>query len=154
MDAVVQNPQKSSGYDQGTTMRKKHVSRDSKMCCCCRFCCGAPTTDERIHAPGHRYSMMHRRLTTAGIDVAPHYHQLLIMRSRRWRRCIHAHIMAWWGVSPCQWSSSCFCLSLIPGLSSSCSFLSVFAIFTYTSHLTTWYHTAVCVLLALSLIHI
>ena len=19
--------------------------------CCCRFCCGAPTTDERIHAP-------------------------------------------------------------------------------------------------------
>ena len=30
---------------------KKHASRDSKMCCCCRFCCGAPTTDERIHAP-------------------------------------------------------------------------------------------------------
>ena len=30
---------------------KKHVSRHSKMCCCCRrFCCGAPTTDERIHA--------------------------------------------------------------------------------------------------------
>ena len=49
---VVQNPQKSSGYDQGTTMRKKHVSRDSKMCCCCyRFWCGAPATDERIHAP-------------------------------------------------------------------------------------------------------
>ena len=52
MDVVVQHPQKSSGYDQGTTMRKKYVSRDSKMCCCCcRFCCGAPTTDERIHAP-------------------------------------------------------------------------------------------------------
>ena len=52
MDVAVQNPQKSSGYDQGTTMRKKHVSRDSKMCCCCcRFCCGAPTADERIHAP-------------------------------------------------------------------------------------------------------
>ena len=31
---------------------KKHVSRDFKMSCyCCRFCCGAPTTDERIHAP-------------------------------------------------------------------------------------------------------
>ena len=31
---------------------KKHVSRDSKMCCCCcRLCCGALTTDERIHAP-------------------------------------------------------------------------------------------------------
>ena len=52
MDVFAQNPQKSSGYDQGTTMRKKLVSRDSKMCCCCcRFCCGAPTTDERIRAP-------------------------------------------------------------------------------------------------------
>ena len=52
MDVFVQNPQESSGYDRGTTMRKKHVSRDSKVCCCCcRFCCGAPTTDERIHAP-------------------------------------------------------------------------------------------------------
>ena len=26
----------------------------------------------------HRYSMMHRRLTTARIEVAPHYHQLLV----------------------------------------------------------------------------
>ena len=25
----------------------------------------------------HRYSMMHRRLTTAGIEVAPHYHHQL-----------------------------------------------------------------------------
>ena len=25
------------------------------------------------------YSMMHRRLPTAGIDVAPHYHQLLVV---------------------------------------------------------------------------
>ena len=50
MDVVVQNPQKSSGYDQSTTTR--NVSLDVKMCCCCcRFCCGAPTTDERIHAP-------------------------------------------------------------------------------------------------------
>ena len=27
----------------------------------------------------HPYSMMHRRLTTAGIEVAPHYHQLLVI---------------------------------------------------------------------------
>ena len=27
----------------------------------------------------HRYSMMHRRLTTAGTEVAPHYHQLLVI---------------------------------------------------------------------------
>ena len=31
MDVGVQNPQKRCGYDQGTTMRKKRVSRDSKM---------------------------------------------------------------------------------------------------------------------------
>ena len=28
----------------------------------------------------HRYSMMHRKLTSAGIEVAPHYHQLLVYR--------------------------------------------------------------------------
>ena len=27
----------------------------------------------------HRYSMMHRRLITAGIEVASHYHQLLVL---------------------------------------------------------------------------
>ena len=50
VDVVVQNPQKSNEYEYG----KKHVRRDSNMCCCyrCRrFCFGAPTTDERIHAP-------------------------------------------------------------------------------------------------------
>ena len=28
----------------------------------------------------HPYTMMHRRLPTAGIEVAPHYHQLLVIR--------------------------------------------------------------------------
>ena len=46
VDVVVQNPQKSNEHEYA----EKHVRRDSKMCCCCRFCCGAPTTDERIHA--------------------------------------------------------------------------------------------------------
>ena len=27
----------------------------------------------------HPYSMMHRRLSTASIEVAPHYHQLLVV---------------------------------------------------------------------------
>ena len=27
----------------------------------------------------HPYSMLHRRLPTAGIEVAPHYHQLLVL---------------------------------------------------------------------------
>ena len=36
----------------GKALRLGQLSRDSKMCyCCCRFCCGAPTTDETIHAP-------------------------------------------------------------------------------------------------------
>ena len=46
----------------GTTdYEKKLVSRDSKMCCCCcHFCCGAPATDERIHAPVlHDASQIH-----------------------------------------------------------------------------------------------
>ena len=71
---VVQNPQKSNVYEY----EKKHVRRDSKMCCCCccRFCCGSPTTDERIHAPVlHDASQIDY---TAGIEVAPHYHQLLV----------------------------------------------------------------------------
>ena len=29
----------------------------------------------------HPYSMMHRRLPTAGIEIAPHYHQLLVLYS-------------------------------------------------------------------------
>ena len=33
----------------------------------------------------HPYSMMHRRLHTAGIEVAPHYHQLLVL----YRECDH-----------------------------------------------------------------
>ena len=53
-----------------------------------------PYSIERIHAPvlhrkntrtrtpskeyTHPYSMMHRRLSTAGIEFAPHYHQLLV----------------------------------------------------------------------------
>ena len=39
--------------------------------------CGAPTTDERIHAPVlHDASQIDY---TAGIEVAPHYHQLLLV---------------------------------------------------------------------------
>ena len=54
---------------------KKRVSRDSKMyCCCCRSAVvlRLPTKEYT-----QRYSMMHRRWTTAGIEVAPHYHQLV-----------------------------------------------------------------------------
>ena len=39
----------------------------------------------------HPYSMMHRRLPTAGIEVAPHYHQLLVNQCqlRRAEQSIH-----------------------------------------------------------------
>ena len=43
---------------------------------------GAPTKE---YAQAH--SMMHRRLTTAGIEVAPHYHQLLVDSKRRTSNC-------------------------------------------------------------------
>ena len=38
----------------------------------------------------HPYSMMHRRLPTAGIEVAPHYHQLLVTRQPRELRMLSA----------------------------------------------------------------
>ena len=39
----------------------------------------------------HPYSMMHRRLPTAGIEVAPHYHQLLVNQCqlRRAEQSLH-----------------------------------------------------------------
>ena len=46
---------------------------DSQMCCCC---C-APTKEYTYPS-----SMIHPRLTTAGIEIAPHYHQLLILPTR------------------------------------------------------------------------
>ena len=57
-----------------------------------------------------------------------------LLRRLSGARYIHAHIMALWGVSRCQCSSSSFCLWLIPRLSSAChSFLS------YSHILGTWY---------------
>ena len=37
--------------------------------------------------------MMHRRLTTAGIEVAPHYHQLLVHQNRMLPRFADLHAM-------------------------------------------------------------
>ena len=39
----------------------------------------------------HRYSMMHRRLTTAGIRVAPHNHQSLVLLLLLYVYCSRAH---------------------------------------------------------------
>ena len=77
MDVVVQNPQKSSGYDQGTTMRKNMGVVTPR--CAAAAVVSAVVLRRPTKEYTHRYSMMHRRLTTAGIDFAPHYHQLLVM---------------------------------------------------------------------------
>ena len=83
-------PSKSNEYEY----EKEHLlRRDSKMCCCCcRLCCGARTTNERIFS--HPYSMMHRRLPTAGIEVAPHYHELLISKKESSSKdlCVYGYI--------------------------------------------------------------
>ena len=55
---VVQNSQKSSGYDQGTTMRKN-------MWVVTPTCAAAAVVSAVV-------------LRTAGIEVGPHYHQLLV----------------------------------------------------------------------------
>ena len=38
----------------------------------------------------HLYSMMHRRLPSVGIEVAPHHHQLLVMGQGRESEAIKA----------------------------------------------------------------
>ena len=73
---VVQNPQKRFGYDQGTTMRKNMSVLTPR--CAAAAVVSAVVLRRPTKEYTHRYSMMHRRLTTAGIEVAPHYHQLLV----------------------------------------------------------------------------
>ena len=73
---VVQNPQKSSGYDQGTTMRM--IMWVVTPGCAPADVVSAVVLRRPAKEYTHRYPMMHRRLTTAGNKVAPHYHQLLV----------------------------------------------------------------------------
>ena len=76
MDVVIQNPQKSSGYDQGTTMRKNMLVVTPR--CAAAAVVSAVVLRRPTKEYTHRYSMMNRRLTTAGIEVAPHYHQIVV----------------------------------------------------------------------------
>ena len=86
MDVVVQNPQKSSEYDQGATMKKNMYVVTPR----CAASAGAVVSAVVLRRPTkectHRYSMMHRRLPTAGIEVAPHYHQLLVLNRANARK--------------------------------------------------------------------
>ena len=75
MDVVVQNPQKSSGYDQATIIRKNMWVVTPR--CAAAAVVSAVVFRRPTKEYTHRYSMMHRRLTIAGIEVAPH-HQLIV----------------------------------------------------------------------------
>ena len=75
VDVVVQNPQKSNEYEY----EKKNMYVVTPRC--------APAAAAVVSALvlrrptkeyTHPYSMMHPRLPTAGIEVVPHYHQLLV----------------------------------------------------------------------------
>ena len=76
MDVVVQNPQKSSGYDQGATTRKNMWVMTPR--CSAAAVVSAVVLRRLTKEHTHPYSMMHRRLPTAGIEVALHYRQLLV----------------------------------------------------------------------------
>ena len=72
VDVVVQNPQKINEYEYE---KKKYVVIPR---CAAAAVVSAAVLRRPTKGYTHRYSMMHRRLITAGIEVAPHYHQLLV----------------------------------------------------------------------------
>ena len=72
VDVVVQNPQKITCTNMKKNMSYVVTPR----------CAAAVVSAVVLRRPTkeytHPYSMMHRRLLTAGIEVAPHYHELLV----------------------------------------------------------------------------
>ena len=78
---VVQSPQKSPGYDRDMTIRKNMYVVTPR--CAAAAVVSAVVLRRPTKEYTHPYSMMHRRLTTAGIEVAPHYHQLLVTHAAK-----------------------------------------------------------------------
>ena len=74
MDVFVQNPQKSNEYEHEKNM---YVVTPR---CAAAAVVSAVVLRRPTKEYTHPYSMMHRRLPTAGIEVAPHYHPLLVTR--------------------------------------------------------------------------
>ena len=72
VDVVVQNPQKVTS----TNMRKNIYYAVTPTCAAAVV--SAVVLRRPTKEYTHPYSMMHRRLPTAGNEVAPHYHQLLV----------------------------------------------------------------------------
>ena len=73
VNVVVQNPQKSNVYEY-----EKNMYVVTPRCAAAAAVFSAVVLRRPTKEYTHPYSMMHRRLPTAGIEVAPHYHQLLV----------------------------------------------------------------------------
>ena len=69
----MQNPQKSNEYEYETKNMHIVTPRCAAAAVVSVMVLRRPTKEYT-----HTYSMMHRRFPTAGIEVAPHYHQLLV----------------------------------------------------------------------------
>ena len=74
VDVVVQNRQKSHEY----VYEKKNMYVVTPRCAAAAAVVSAVVLGRPTKQYTHPYSIMHRRLPTAGIEVAPHYHQLLV----------------------------------------------------------------------------
>ena len=65
-----------------TNMRKKNMYVVTPRCAAAAAAAAAVVSAVVLRRPtteyAHPYSMMHRRLPTAGIEVVPHYHHLLV----------------------------------------------------------------------------
>ena len=85
VDVVVQNPQKINEYEYE---KKTYVVIPR---CAAAAVVSAAVLRRPTKEYTHPYSMMHRRLPTAGIEVAPHYHQLLVNQCtlRRAEQSLH-----------------------------------------------------------------
>ena len=73
---IVQNPHKSSVYEFEKTncVGTPRCAAAAAAAVVSAVVLRRPTKEQT-----HPYSMMHRRLSTAGIEVAPQYHHLLIV---------------------------------------------------------------------------
>ena len=74
VDVVVKNPQKSNVYKY-----EKNMNVVTPRCADAAAVVSAAVLRRPTKEYTHPYSMMHRRLSTAGNEVAPHYHQLLVV---------------------------------------------------------------------------
>ena len=73
VDVVVQDPQKVRSTNMRNSVYYVVTPRCAAAAVVSAVVLRRPTKEYT-----HPYSMMHRRLPTAGIEVAPHYHQLLV----------------------------------------------------------------------------